>query len=311
MRLRRVAAALLALLAVTAGSAYTVGMVGPPTVTGVDNRFVGVEDGDTTIRTNVTVHNPNPVGFGLDDVVVSYAVRMANVTMATGGERGLSIPTGNRTLSYNTTMGNDRISEWWVRHVRNDERSNLDVTVDLESNDFDGSVRATPTERPVETDVLAALNDTETREVHADFPLVADPILYVNETAGWWGPVTANESPIETRVTVYNPKPIAFAVTSIGYEVTMNDVRVGEGRTDRRYVLEPESATTVNATTVIEHDKLDEWWVTHVENGEETALEIQYYAVVELPTGTEVRLPLEELTHTTTFETDIFRNGPN
>jgi hypothetical protein len=89
----------------------------------------------------------------------------------------------------------------------------------------------------------------------------------------------------------------------------MNDVQVGEGATERGYVVEPKSMETLRLRTLIANDKLDEWWVTHLRNGQVTRLRIDFHARIELASGTTVRVPLDALTYEETIETDIFGGG--
>jgi hypothetical protein len=110
------------------------------------------------------------------------------------------------------------------------------------------------------------------------------------------------------RMQVYNPKPVPYTVTEIGYEVTMNGVPVGEGTTGRAYAIPPESAETVKMKTRMQNEKLDEWWLSHLQNDQVTDLKITFYARIELPSGQTIRVPLRNLTYEKRIETDIFEN---
>jgi hypothetical protein len=107
------------------------------------------------------------------------------------------------------------------------------------------------------------------------------------------------------RFTVYNAKALPMAVTEIGYAITMNDVAVGNGSSETGYVIEGRSTETIETTTAIRNGKLDEWWVSHLENDQVTELRIDFYAELELG-GETVRVPLDELTYRKTIETDLF-----
>ncbi len=290
------------------GAAFALGAVGVPAVAGVDNRFAGVNETTTVVETEITVDNPNPVGLALDDVRVDYAVRLNDVAIANGSAAGVSVDAGESTLRFSTAMANERIPAWWVSHVRNGEHTTMRVDANVTSGLLGRSVEVTPVERPVETDVLSAFNSTETRPVNADSPLVDDPVLYVNETSASWGDVSSATTPIEMAFVVYNPKPAPYTITQIRYAITMNDVAVGEGSTEREYVVPPHTERTLEATTAIQNDRLDDWWVTHLENDQVTDLRIEFSATVELPGGATVEVPLDALTYTETIETDFFGN---
>jgi LEA14-like dessication related protein len=144
--------------------------------------------------------------------------------------------------------------------------------------------------------------------VNASQPLVSDPVLYVNETSAQWGEVNESRTPLALDFRVYNPKSYPVGVSEIGYEITMNDVAVGEGTTEQGYTVGPKSAETVETTTLIDNTKLDEWWVSHLERDQVTDLRIDFYARLEVTGGETIRVPLRSLTYTETIETDIFGN---
>ena len=290
-------------------AAYLAGFFGIPSVAAVDNRFVGVNDSTTLIGTNLTVANPNPIGVSLGGVTVNYTVHLNEIRMAEGTKEGIALETGNSTLPFRTAMTNDRIPRWWTSHLLGGEESTLRVDAQVHSATLGRRSEFSPVDRPIQTDILSAFNSTETRPVEATVPLVSDPVLYINETGATWGDVSRARTPIPMALTVYNPKEVPYVVTEIGYTITMNGITVGTGASDRSTTIPPRTPTTIETVTVIDNDQLDAWWVSHLERNQETALRIEFYAKIDLPTGT-VRVPLDALTYTETIETDIFGTKP-
>lgn len=300
-------AGVVVLLGVLLGGAFALGVVGAPAVSDVQNRFGPVDETTTVIVTNLTVSNPNPIGVDLGGVSLNYTVDLNDVRIARGQEEGIAVGTGNSTLSFETGMRNERIPDWWVAHIRDGERSELEVHARVRSSTLGRTVSFDPVNREISTDLLSSFNSSETRPVNANSPVVSDPVLYVNETSAAWGSVSESETPMEMAFVVYNPKSVPYTVSSIGYEIGMNDVAMGSGETEQAYTIPPKSSRTIRATTAIENEKLDEWWVSHLERNQVTDLRIDFYARIELPTGT-VRVPLDALTYEKTIETDIFGN---
>ncbi|WP_144798663.1 LEA type 2 family protein [Halorubrum depositum] len=294
------------------GGAFAVGILGVPGVAAVDNTFGNVTNETTEVKTDLVVSNPNPVGIGLDGVSVNYTVSMNDVEMAQGGRKGVTVESGNSTIPLETDLRNDAIPPWWVTHVRNGERTDVGIDASVTS-DLLGRTVEFSRSREITTDLLGAFNSNETRPVNADSPLTDDPILYVNETRGEWGSVSEAETPIDMAFTVYNPNLEPYAITEIGYDVTMNDVEMATGRTEEGYVIPSRSSETIEFTTALRNPRLDEWWVTHldeeVRGHQVSQLRIEFYAVIELPSGEEVTVPLDELTYEETIETDIFDEG--
>ena len=294
------------------GGAFAVGIFGVPSVAAVDNSFGDVTNETTEVETDLVVSNPNPVGIGLDGVSVNYTVSMNEIEMAQGGREGVSVATGNSTIPLETDLRNDAIPPWWTSHVRNGERTTVGIAASVTSDLLGRTVEFSRGSQ-ISTDLLGAFNSDETRPVNADSALTDDPVLYVNETRGEWGSVSEAETPIDMAFTVYNPNLEPYAITELGYDVTMNGVEMASARTEEEYVIPSRSSETIEFTTALQNRRLDEWWVTHLDEdvrGHQVSdLRIEFYAVIELPSGEAVTVPLDELTYEETIETDIFGEG--
>ncbi len=301
-------------LVLLVGLGFVLGVFGVPTVESVENRFVAVNDSTTTINSTVGVHNPNPVGITLGNLGISYAIDMNDLTMATGGREGVAIETGNASLAFQTYLANNRIPEWWYTHVANAEVTHILVDVTLSHGLLGGDAFEVSQAETVETDILGQFNSTETRPVDADAPGVSDPVLYLNETAAWYGSnLSERRTPIRMAFTVYNPKPYPYAVSEVGYEIRMNGIVVGEGNSSRSYAVPGGSERTIRATTVLRNERLDDWWVSHLERDQVTNLTVDTYVVVDPDasgvlgeTVPEFRIDSDELDYETIIETDIF-----
>lgn len=304
----RIAVVALGLVVAVGVAGAATGLLGAPVVEGVDNRFADVNDTTTAIESDLVVNNPNPVGVQLGGLSVDYAVGMNGITMATGEKEGVGVETGNSTVGFTSHLQNDRIPDWWVSHLQNGERTTLTVDADVHSSLVGQSFGAPNVEREINTDISSSFNSTETKPINADQPVIGDPVLYLNETEGHWGEVTDEETPIKMGFTLYNPKDYPISASSIGYDITMNGLAVGNGSSERSVTIPPGETRTIEATTVIRNQQLDEWWVSHLERNQVTDLEIQFYARFDLSAADaeEVRVPLDSVTHT--IETDMFGN---
>jgi LEA14-like dessication related protein len=306
--------ALVALLIVggVVGGAVATGALGVPSVAAMDNSFGDVTNETTAVETDLVISNPNPVGIGLDGVSVNYTVSMNDIDMAQGGREGVIVDSGNSTLALETDLRNDAIPPWWVSHIRNGERTTVDIDASVTADRLGRTVGFSRS-REIQTDLLGEFNSDETRPVNADSALTSDPVLYVNETRGEWGSVSESETLIEMAFTVYNPNLEPYAVTEIGYDVTMNGIEMASGQTAEGYVIPSRSTETIEFTTALQNRRLDEWWVTHLDDSvhghQVSDLTIEFYAVIEIPTGEEITVPLDALTYEETIETDIFDEG--
>ncbi|WP_162991532.1 LEA type 2 family protein [Halostella salina] len=311
----RIAATALGVVVVALGAAVALGVFGVPAVESVDNRFGDVNDTTTVVVTDLTVSNPNPVGTGFLDASATYTVRMNDVRMAAGERGSLALSPGRNELRLETYMDNRRIPDWWVTHIRNGERTDVAIDARIRSGTLGQGVTI-QRGRTINTSMIERFNSTETREIEGDSPLSDGPVLYVNETSGRWGNVTEAETPVNTAFVAYNPENVPYTVTQIRYEITMNGITVGEGTSDREYIIEPRTTEEIRTRTAIRNENLDEWWVSHLRNDERTELRIEFAATIEVEdptsiTGDTVSLdvPLDAITHEETIETDILGSG--
>lgn len=289
---------------VLAGSALLVGILDRPTVTASESRFAGVNVSTTLIETDLRVQNPNPVGVSLGGATVNHTIAMNDIVMGTGTKRGLDVAAGNATVHLTTAIDNERIPTWWATHIKNGERTRLDATVRIHSSLLGRTVRMNET-YVTETHILEGFNSSEPRPINASVPLLDDPLLVVERTNATWGNVTRERTPMDLEFVVSNPQSIPLPITRIDYTVTMNDATVGDGTTGRGYTIPAKGTEIIRAETVIANDKLDEWWVAHLKQNQHTTLRVAFTAVLELPGGDTIEIPLDGLGYTTTFETDV------
>jgi len=306
----KVVVAVVGLLTASVGGAFALGLVGAPTVEAVENRFGPVDERTTVVFTDLVLDNPNPVGVQLGGTTVNYTVNMNDVAIARGSKAGRDGAPGHTTLEFETDMQNGKIPPWWVTHVRNGERTNVTVDANVRTSLLGDRTFDIEQEETVETDIIGQFNSTEPRPVNAPRtpPTTSNPVLYINRTTANWGTVTQAETPIDMEFVLYNPKLQPYVITEVGYEIRMNDVLVGQGASDETLVIPSGATETLDTETVITNEKLDDWWVSHLQNDQVTELRIDFYAKVDLPVVGEVRVPLDRLTYEKTIETDIFGN---
>jgi LEA14-like dessication related protein len=131
-------------------------------------------------------------------------------------------------------------------------------------------------------------------------------VAVIRQRNGSFGAVSEAETPIEISFVVYNPKDVPIVVSELGYNVTMNGIDIGEGVTERTYLIEPRSSERIETTVRLQNERLDEWWVSHIRNDQETRLFIDFSARLSVEGVAATTVPLEGLDYGTTFETNIF-----
>lgn len=96
----------------------------------------------------------------------------------------------------------------------------------------------------------------------------------VGTVSNSWGDVSRDETEIVSDIQVDNPNSFGLGAGNIGIEadVSMNDVKLGEGSADD--IDLPAGQSTVQLTTVIDNNQIPAWWASHVENGERSTATI-------------------------------------
>jgi LEA14-like dessication related protein len=88
-----------------------------------------------------------------------------------------------------------------------------------------------------------------------------------------FGEVHESTTQIETVLVVDNPNPIGGEVTvDIEYTVTTNGIEMAEG--DLEGVRLEQGNSTIRFVTHMDNQKIPEWWVSHVNEGEYTELNV-------------------------------------
>jgi LEA14-like dessication related protein len=233
---------------------------------------------------------------------MGYAVRLNDVTLVDDTERGVGFGTGRSTVDVSAAMANERIADWWVAHVNDGESSTLSVDATVSAPGLSQSVPVR--ESTVETDLLEGFTSTGSRTVS----LEGDPFLVVSDERASWGEATAERTPIRFSSRLENVHDYAVTLDGIAYEVTMNDVRLGQARTDDAFALDPGQGGAFDVTVALDTPKMAAWWREHVRDGEESEMTVAMYGLVERD-GELVRVPLRLFEKSLRMETDMLGDG--
>ena len=94
-----------------------------------------------------------------------------------------------------------------------------------------------------------------------------------------WGTVDDERIEVVTTFWIDNPNPgVPLGVENVAYTLAMNDIRLAEGETGE--VTVPSGNTTQTIRTDIHYPQVAQWWVTHIQNGEESEMTVEAQANV-------------------------------
>lgn len=263
-----------------------------------------VTEDRTEIVTRATVSNPNDDSFdGLLDLRIDRSTHIHGVGVASGSRTVENVPSGNTTVGMQSHMAHDTVPEWWAAHLNSGERSTVRTvtngTVDLGLT----SLRADLPDRTrtVETDLLRNLNNDTARPVESDG---GRRLLTIERTRGSWGRATPDRAPLTIRMTVRNEQPRPTTLTDVTYLTRINDVTLADGTTGETYRIGPNEQATIELRLDLDNSRMEDWWPTHIRNGERSVMHTELSATVESGTVSE-RVEFDSIGGDTTVKTDL------
>lgn len=302
---RERAAVLLLVGLVVVAVAYGLLVVDKLRIESVENEWGAVNADRSEVETEITVDNPLLLRVGDAAASVEYTIALNGIQFASERKEAVHLGGQNDTVRLSTRVNNDKIPDWWVTHVNNDETSTVtvDPTVVLKYGGVSTPAEQWTRERTFDTDLLEPLEADQPRR----FAALDRTMLVVNETDARWGHATAERTPIDASATVTNTLPVPLPITDVRYTVRMNGIVVGQGEAARQTLIPAGSTRTLEASAYIDNSRLDEWWVTHLRNNETTNLSVSFNATVRFG-GIDRRLPLDFISYNQTFHTDVFES---
>ncbi|WP_276260847.1 LEA type 2 family protein [Haloglomus litoreum] len=273
-----------------------------PVVESVQTDFGTVTEESTGVETEVVVTNPNNQSFP-GAASLDYQIYMNSVRVSDGSEGGIGLDPGRNVINFTAQLDNSRIPAWWVTHVNNDERTVVSTQARVGVAGFGASLP--PQNRSIETDLLGAFtNDSSSTVAIAD-----REIMSVSNQRAEWGTADAEETPIAFSVDLSNVHDRDVRLDGTEYRIVMNDVVVGEGRTNDSIVLEPGESDTFTANAALDTPRMEQWWVTHLRDSQTTDLRVEVFGLVR-DDGELKRVPLNVFDRRIRFETDFLGDEP-
>lgn len=281
--------------------AYLTGIIGLPSVTVEDpGDWDTATENSTGIVTTLKVNNPNPIGVTLSSgFSADYQVAMNDVELVTGSRDSISVPKGRSTILLNSTLDNDKLDEWWVAFVRNNETIEMRATGSADVSAVVSKTISFPAfeqtlledQRPVVGSFDAAVADMEGTYT-ADAGL-ASAGYEIRDASAAWGEVTEPTSNMTLTFDIHNPGDVPVPLVPDGFRLnaTGNGVPLftasGDALTPQNVgpdaTLAPGETETVVYTVAMDNENIDEWFVSHVRNDEQTDFVIKPRLRFEIP----------------------------
>jgi len=252
-----------------------------PTVEDISFEWEETDFDSIEVRADATVYNPNPFRINID--LIRFTALANEMTLAEGEEHDVSLSSGGETdISLSANIYHEDIPRFLASHMNNDEETDFEMSVLAEvgvggaSYDYEFGESYS-----VESDFLREFN-FEGEEVVYEFGTEDIPAeIILTSLNSYWGDSDEDEIEIIHEAVIYNPQDQSIPLDEIEVETEMNGINVGSASTGDPAVLAPGSHSEVTFRTVMEGDRIEAWWPTHIARGERTEIASTVYADVD------------------------------
>jgi LEA14-like dessication related protein len=274
----KAAAVVVGLLVVSGGALGAYALSGgfeEPAVEDVDVRWGEITTDTSEIRATIVVDNPNAIGIpGVIDI--EYTASLNGIAIADGVKEDVGLSTGRSEIELVIPIDNQQLPPWWVTHINGGEESTLSIEATV-SGPMGVSFDLPPQQQAFEMALLDAMRSEGGKEV----TMFGQPVLSLGETTAEWGEATPEETPLVVTTQVTNEHSEPVELTDVSYVIEMNGLVMGQGEGLPGLTLEPGETDSLELNAVIDTTLIDEWWVSHLENDEETTLSVELTVTVE------------------------------
>ncbi|MFW6435428.1 MAG: LEA type 2 family protein [Halovenus sp.] len=304
--------------------AYLTGIIGLPSV-GVDDPgdWGNTTDNETEIITTLNVDNPNPIGVTISSgFSADYQIAMNDVELVEGSQDSLSIPKGQSTTELRSALDHDKLTPWWVAYVENNETIDMRATGNARVSALVDKRISFPAyeetlledQRPVVDSFDGAVSDMEDEYTVDAGPATAG--YEIRDASAEWGEVSEPTSNMTLEFEIHNPGDVPVPLVPDGFRLnaTGNDVPLftagSDALTPRSVdsdaILAPNETETVVYTVEMDNENIDEWFVSHIENDEQTDFVIKPRLEFAVPdTDVSITVPQDSPGYRCSLQTAI------
>lgn len=273
-----------------------------PEITNTTRRWGTVTAATTPIETTAQVSASSENVTNLLSLSVGQRTTINGIEVANDSQEIDDLSPSGDEITITAAMDNTQVPSWWAAHLNNGEQSTVEVrptaVADVGFTKFDTGISA-PEIPPVTTDLLDDLNTNENEEI-----TIGDTTaLVVTQVNSTWGTATESTAPINVQTDIENRLRASAEITQVSYNATLNGVVLAD-RTDQTSQTLTPGSNTIDLTMELDNQQMDEWWVEHINDREQSEFDISVSITVETAAGTET-IPLDSLSQTKTIETDI------
>jgi len=250
---------------------FITGFFSIPSIKNISNRWGNISENTIEIISSITIENNNPFKIILPRVEIDYNLKMNNITMASGKIENIHLQKGDATIEVSSYLDNTKIPEWWVSHIENNESTivNIEPVVIIDAEFTEPHIETPKKTIPINTDLLADIKTNNERIIE-----IGPGNLVVKSVIANWGNITNETTELLIGIMVNNSLSTNIPIPKIYYRIKMNNITIGNGTIKDLTILKANNYSTINLATKINNYKLDDWFISHLQNNEHSILEI-------------------------------------
>ena len=262
-----------------------------------------VKPATTEVLGTVTIYNPNSVPLPIKGITCE--IKMNGIRVGSAETVNLQIEEETEfPVKIVAEIDNTKIPEFWAEHIRRDEKSEVEIEMQI-AFDLGGIEFTLPytLKQPIETNILSYLSEIEPISVEkkVDVPILGEKTVFkvsLNRLSCTWGTTTPQASQMELIANVYNDNLYPLLIPKIKCLVESNGMPIGSGETGLVNAMLPKSDKDIEITVTLDTSLMDEWFVRHIQQDEQSTFDIQILMVFESPDEILEMIGQEELSIT-------------
>jgi LEA14-like dessication related protein len=195
--------------------------------------------------------------------------------------------------------------QWWAAFIQQGEVLSIDVKPDLKARFLGKSFshKLPSVNMTVPIPIMSSLHSTEPMTMGFDDasvlaivqnpgshfvvspPTPARPIITVESWELHWGNVTTETTQVLGTVVLRNQMPVPIPIQGLRIGLDMNNISVipNVAMTPTRSEILPGESVGLLLQTDVDNGKLVQWWTSHLQNGENTAVKLRIGVTIVLP----------------------------
>ncbi len=257
---------------------FITGFLSIPSIKSISNSWGNISNTTTEITSNITIENDNPFNIIVPRVKVEFTLKMNDIDMAQGSVENISLPQGDTTIEVTSYLNNTKIPEWWISHITNNETTIIVIepTVVIDAEFSEPNIVVPGKTISLNTNLLGTMSANKGKTIQ-----LGVVNLTIESSNATWGGINNETTEIILDLVLSNPLPISIQIPQINYTIAMNDIIVGQGISNDTLIPTENNEFTMSLSILIDNNMLDDWFVSHLENGEHSVLNISISSTVE------------------------------